>query len=206
MAGPFNGTYGMTPWGAIGASAYQPGACATTNFYSLGFPAVDVSQAWLFNRKDCCDTRPWVNGYRAQLLNGGTVSESLSLMANSTVIVRSFATPFNAPVTPDPTSAQQVNNRPNWARYVRLTTTVASIINLREIMVFDSTGTNVARGKRCYHNDACFNTGTCCDKAVDHIVDMDATSANILCVGGGRGAIGRVEIDALYVAWKGEVR
>ena len=133
-----------------------------------------------FNRKDCCDTRPTVNGYRMRLFNGAAVTETVTVGSTVTVNVKNFATAFNPPAYPDLTSAVQIANRPNWVRYVRLTATTANYLAWREIFVFDSTNTNVVKAKRCYSNVGCYSATNCCDKTVDHIIDTEATDP--MCV------------------------
>lgn len=116
-----------------------------------------------------------------RLFNGATVTETVTVGSTVTVNVKNFATAFNPPAYPDPTSAVQIANRPNWVRYVRLTATTANILAWREIFVFDSTNTNVVKAKRCYSNVGCYSATNCCDKTVDHIIDTEATDPMCVC-------------------------
>jgi hypothetical protein len=112
--------------------------------------------------------------------------ETVPVASNASVVVRNFSAAFNPPVTPDPTAASQIAFRSMATRYVRVTSGQSQYLHFRELMVFDDTHTNVARGKACYSNAGCLNPSNCCDKAVDHIVEQDNTDINNLCVLGCR--------------------
>jgi hypothetical protein len=127
--------------------------------------------------------RPVINRYNVSTVHAnGTNVEAATLWSNATVVTRTFSTGFTAPVLPDPAAPSQLAGRDSWVRYVRLTLPSANYLHIREVMVFDSTLTNVARNKSCTMSAAVRTSSlagvgtTGCDRAVDHIIDFDNTA------------------------------
>lgn len=185
-AGISNG-FGQNPYTAWGGSALSMGYHAGSPFpnasYTLRFPATVLSQVMLLTRQDggTVINRPVINRYTVNITHAnGTNLEAQTLWSNATVVTRTFSTGFNPPVLPDPNSPAQIAARDSWVRYVRITLPSANYLHIRELMVFDSTMTNVARNKSCTMSGAVrsgvASVGTTgCDRAVDHIIDFDNT-------------------------------
>ena len=78
---------------------------------------------------------------------------------------------------------QQADNWANWVRYVTMVGATGQYLNLKELMVFDVNGFNVALGKNVSITSA--SNGTTAPSAiVDGIINMDTEPGNLWCSAG----------------------